>query len=173
MDQLTHSATGLFLSRAGLDRFTPYAGLILILAANAPDMDIVSAAGGSLNYVHYHRHLTHSIALLPLVALVPVLAVRLFARKPLRWAGAYCISAIGVASHLALDTTNIYGVRLLLPFSAHWFHLDVTSVIDVWIWVVILLALAAPAIGRLVSAEIGAQTKGPPGRRAAIAALAF
>src|SRR6476661_8512183 len=139
MDQLTHSATGLFLSRAGLYRMTPYAGPILILAANAPDMDIVAALGGGLNYLHYHRHVTHSIALLPLVALLPVLVVRLFARRPLRWGGAYLISAIGVASHLALDSTNVYGVRLLLPFSARWFHLDITSVVDVWIWVAILL----------------------------------
>jgi inner membrane protein len=173
MDQLTHSATGLFLSRAGLDRFTPYAGVILILAANAPDMDIVALAGGSLNYLHHHRHLSHSLALLPLVALLPVLVVRLFARRPLRWAGAYFVSVAGVASHLALDVTNIYGVRLLLPFSARWFHLDLTSVIDVWIWAVILIALAAPAIGRLVSSEIGAQTRGTPGRRFAIAALVF
>src|SRR5437588_5837978 len=101
MDQLTHSATGLFLSRAGLHRVTPYAGVILMLAANAPDIDIVSAVGGPLTYLHYHRYLTHSLALLPLIALLPVLAVRLFARQPLRWPGAYLISAAGVASHLA------------------------------------------------------------------------
>ena len=52
MDQFTHTATGLFLSRAGLNRATPYAAPILMLAANAPDADIVSLAGGSLNYLH-------------------------------------------------------------------------------------------------------------------------
>ena len=92
-----------------------------------------------------------------------MLLVRLFARRPLRWTGAYLISAIGVASHLALDSTNIYGVRLLLPFSARWFHLDITSVIDIWIWAMILLALAAPLISRLVSSEIGAKTQGRGG----------
>jgi inner membrane protein len=173
MDQLTHTATGLFLSRAGLSRFTPHAGPILMLAANAPDMDVVSAFAGQLNYLNYHRHLTHSIAMLPLVALLPLLLVRLFARKPLGWAGAYLISVIGVASHLALDSTNVYGVRLALPFSARWFHLDITSVIDIWIWVVILVALAAPVISRLVSSEIGAKTGGPAAQRFAIAALAF
>src|SRR5436189_490339 len=134
MDPLTHTATGLFLSRAGLNRLTPYAAPILILAANAPDIDVVSGLGGSLNYLNYHRHLTHSAILLPLMALLPVLLVRLFARRPLRWAGAYLISAIGVASHLALDWTNIYGIRLLLPFSSRFFHLDITSVIDLLIW---------------------------------------
>jgi inner membrane protein len=172
LDQITHTATGLFLSRAGLDRLTPHAAAILMLAANAPDMDIVTAFGGALSYLNYHRHLTHAIVMLPLVALLPVLVVRLFARRPLRWGGAYLISAIGVASHLVLDSTNVYGVRLLLPFSARWFHLDLTSVIDIWIWAVILLALAAPLLSRLVSSEIGA-ARGPAARRFAIAALLF
>ena len=65
MDPLTHTATGLFLSRAGLNRLTPQAAPILMLAANAPDIDIVTTAGGSLNYLHYHRHLTHSLAAMP------------------------------------------------------------------------------------------------------------
>jgi inner membrane protein len=171
MDQLTHSATGLFLSRAGLDRFTPHAGMILILAANIPDIDVVAALGGTLSYLTYHRHLTHSLAMLPLLALIPVLIVRAF--RPLRWKGAYGISLAGVASHLLLDWTNIYGIRLLLPFSAEWFHLDITSVIDLWIWAVILLALAAPVVGRLVTSEIGARPGRTEGRGFAIAALAF
>src|SRR5207302_5860713 len=73
----------------------------------------------------------------------------------------------------ALDSTNVYGIRLLLPFSAHWFHLDITSVIDIWIWAMILLALAGPWISRLVSAEIGVKTQGVAARRFALAALAF
>ena len=118
MDQLTHTATGLFLSRAGLDRLTPYAAPILMLAANAPDIDIVAAARRrSLNYLNYHRHLTHSVFMLPLMALLPVLLVRLFARRPLRWGG-----RVPDLRHRAwpatwlLDATNVYGVRLLLPF---------------------------------------------------------
>jgi inner membrane protein len=173
MDPLTHTATGLFLSRAGLDRLTPYATPILILAAEAPDMDVVSAAGGPLNYLNYHRHLTHSVVMLPLVALLPLLLVRLFARRPLRWGGAYLISTIAVASHLALDSTNMYGIRLLLPFSAQWFHLDITTVIDVWIWAMIGLAVAGPVISRLVSSEIGVKTQGVATRRFAVAALVF
>jgi len=65
MDNLTHTAIGLFLSRAGLNRWTPAATPILLLAANAPDIDIVTLSGGSLNYLHYHRHLTHSLIAMP------------------------------------------------------------------------------------------------------------
>jgi inner membrane protein len=173
MDPLTHSATGLFLSRAGFNRLSPYATPILILAANAPDIDVVSALGGQLNYLKYHRHLTHAIVMAPLMALLPLLIVRFFARAPVHWKGAYLISLAAVATHLALDATNVYGIRLLLPFSAHWYRLDLTSVIDLWIWAMILLAVAGPVIGRLVGSEIGARNRGTPGRGFAIAALAF
>ncbi|MGA2143681.1 MAG: metal-dependent hydrolase [Bryobacteraceae bacterium] len=175
MDPLTHTATGLFLSRAGLNRWTPRATAILILAANAPDIDIVSAAGGSLNYLHYHRHLTHSLMAMPVMALLPVVAVRLIGRKPVNWLAAWCASLIAVGSHLLLDWTNSYGIRLLLPFSARWLRLDWTNVIDLWIWAVLAICLLGPFLARLVGSEIssGAAQTRPHGRAAACAALGF
>ena len=174
MDPLTHIATGLFLSRAGLGKFTPYATPILILAAEGPDIDVITLAGGQLDYLTYHRHLTHAIPMLPVIALLPLLVVGLFARRrPLNWRGAYLISLVAVASHLALDLTNMYGVRLWLPFSAQWYQLGITSVIDVWIWAMALLAIAGPLISRLVGGEIGVRPSGTHGRGFAIAALVF
>jgi inner membrane protein len=173
VDNLTHSLTGILLSRAGFNRLTPQAPWILLLAANAPDIDVVSAFGGSLNYLHYHRHITHSLVMLPVLPLVCVLVVRLLSRKPLNWLGAYLMAFAGVASHLILDLTNIYGVRLLLPFSGQWLRLDITSIIDFWIWGVLLFAMFAPVLARLVNAEIGAtaQPKGGARRGFAIFAL--
>jgi inner membrane protein len=175
MDNLTHTAIGLFLSRAGLKGWTPRATPILLLAANAPDLDILSGLGGSLNYLHYHRHLTHSLAAMPFLAAAVVLLVRFAGRKPLRWAGAFCAALAGVASHLLLDWTNIYGIRLLLPFSGDWLRLDSTSVIDLWIWAALLLGLLAPPLARLVGSEITSGTLRPRhyGRAAAIFALLF
>jgi len=175
VDNITHSLTGILLSRAGFNRVTPQASWVLFLAANAPDIDVVSAFGGSLNYLHYHRHITHSLVMLPVLPLFCVLAVRLLSRQPLNWLGAYGIAFIGVASHLILDLTNIYGVRLLLPFSGRWLRLDTTGVIDFWIWGALLLAMCAPVLARLVNAEIGASTQAKGGARRgfAIFALAF
>jgi len=176
MDNLTHTATGLFLNRIGLKRWTPMAAPILILAANAPDVDIVFAAGGSLNYLHFHRHFTHSLIGMPLMALLAVLLVRLIGRKPVRWVGAWAIAMVGVASHLLLDLTNTYGVRLLLPFSARWLHLDITNIVDVWIWSALFVCVAAPFLARLVGSEIGSGTAKPApahGRGAAWCALVF
>lgn len=175
MDPLTHTATGLFLSRAGLKSWTPLATPILLIAANAPDIDIVTAAGGSLNYLHFHRHLTHALVAVPVIALGSVALIRLIARKPVRWIGAFAAAAIGVLSHLLLDLTNAYGVRLLMPFSARWLRLDLLNVFDLWIWAAFLLALAAPFIGRLVGAEIasGGQPSRHHGRGFAWFALVF
>ncbi len=175
MDPLTHTATGLFLSRAGLKRWTPMATPILLLAANAPDIDIVTAAGGPLNYLRFHRHLTHSLLAMPVMALLPVLLVWAVARKPVRWAGAFAAALIAVASHLALDLTNVYGVRLLLPFSGRWLRLDQTNVVDLWIWAVILVAIAGPVIGGLVGSEItsGSAKARHHGRGFAVLALVF
>jgi len=175
MDPLTHTAIGLFLSRAGLNRLTPRAAPILMLAANAPDIDIVTAAGGSLSYLHFHRHLTHSLIAMPVMAILPVLLVRFAGRKPIRWLGAFAAALIAVASHLLLDLTNAYGIRLFLPFSAQWLRLDLTSVADLWIWAAFFLAIAGPFLSRLVGLEIASKNVRARhhGRGFAIAALVF
>jgi inner membrane protein len=171
MDPLTHTLTGLALSRAGLNRRSVYATPILLLAANAPDIDILAMAGGSAAYLHYHRHLTHALLAIPFLALLPVLIVRLFARKQFNWKWAYLISLLGVATHPLLDWMNAYGVRLFLPFSGDWVRLDVSSLADLWTWAVLLLAALAPALAKLVSSEIGARPSS--GRGWAIFALCF
>lgn len=175
MDNLTHTAIGLFLSRAGLREWTPQATPILLLAANAPDVDVLSALGGPGAYLHYHRYLTHSLAAMPLMAAAVVLAVRFAGRRQLSWGKAFCAALIGVASHLLLDWTNPYGVRLLAPFSDLWLRLGTTSVIDLWIWAVLLVGVLAPLLARLVGSEITSGTLRPRrhGRSAAIAALLF
>src|SRR5437762_268584 len=103
MDNLTHTAIGLFLSRTGVGSWSARGTAILLVAANAPDIDILSVVGRRLNYLHYLRHLTHSLVAMPLMALAVVVAVRLAGRKPLHWAGAFLAALIGVISHLLLD----------------------------------------------------------------------
>src|SRR6185437_4975961 len=175
MDNLTHTAVGLFLSRAGWNSRTPRATAILLLAANAPDIDIVTLAGGPVNYLHYHRHLTHSLLAMPVMAILSVLLVRFAGRKPVNWAPAFLAALTGVASHLLLDLTNVYRVRLLLPFSGEWLGLDTTGVVDYCIWAILLLGIAAPFVGRLVTGEITSKASRPKhyGRGGAIFALLF
>jgi inner membrane protein len=171
MDNLTHSLTGLLLSRAGLNRFYPRATLVLIVSANIPDIDIVAIARGPLYYFEQHRGITHCLAALPVMALLSALVACAFGRTMRGWLAAWGLAMAGVASHLLLDWTNIYGIRLFLPFSAQWFHLDLMNLFDLLIWAVLLLGWFGPLLGRLVSSEIGA--KSGSGRGMAIFALSF
>jgi inner membrane protein len=155
LDNLTHSLVGFFLARTGFRELTPRGTAILVLAANAPDFDVLSLLAGSETYIVWHRHLTHSLIAMPLMALLTVAIVRLVGREPLRWLNAFLIALLGVASHVLLDLTNTYGVRLLLPFSGEWFHWDTTPIVDVTIWAILLLGIAAPALAKLVGSEIG------------------
>jgi inner membrane protein len=154
MDNLTHTAVALFLSRIGPGRWGPRNTAIMLVAGNIPDIDTISALGGGASYLNFHRHLTHSLAAAPLMALAAAGVVRLLGRKPISWRGAFWAALIAVGSHLLLDWTNIYGIRLLLPFSAEWLYLDTTNVVDLWIWAVCLLGIAAPFLARLVGSEI-------------------
>lgn len=171
MDNITHSLTGLALSRAGLARVSPHAAALLILSANAPDIDIIATTRGSFAYLEAHRGYTHSLLGLPVLALLPVLVVAAVARRRLPWLRAWILCCIGVASHLVMDWTNSFGVRLLLPFSSRWFHLDLNSLYDGWIMAAIAFAAMWPLFARLVSSEIGDRIS--TGRGIAILALAF
>lgn len=172
MDNLTHSLTGLFLSRAGCNRFTPLATPLLVIASNLPDVDILASLGGSATYLHWHRHLTHSLAAAPVLALAVAAILRLF-RPQVALFPAAGLALIGILSHLLLDLTNTYGVRVLLPFRETWYHWDLTPVIDFWIWAALFLAVAGPFLARLVGSEIGERRKTGTGQGFAVAALLF
>jgi len=172
LDNLTHSLTGLFLSRAGLNRITPLATPLLLIAVNLPDLDILSGLAGPVTYLHWHRHLTHSLLFAPVLAFTLVLLLRLF-RPGLALLPAMAVALVGVLSHLLLDLTNIYGVRIFLPLRDTWYHWDLTPVIDLWIWIALGIAVAGPFLARLVGSEIGESRSTSGGRGFAIAALLF
>jgi inner membrane protein len=163
MDNLTHTLTGLMMARAGLaKRGESGATLAVLLASNAPDMDVFwSGLPGSFRYFDYHRGITHSLALAPIVAIAPLLLARWTRNASIR-IGTYVACLIAVLSHLALDLTNVYGVRLLLPFSSRWLRLDSTDIIDPWILIILLVSIGAPALAGLVSSEIAGRKSAPP-----------
>src|SRR5580704_2587161 len=123
MDNITHTLVGLMLSRAGFDssqdRGEKGVPLMLMLAANAPDIDTFNLFNDNLSYLQVHRGYTHALPFAPLVALVPLLLVKAFTRTRFTLAtlAAYAGCLIAVLSHLLLDWTNVYGVRLMLPFN--------------------------------------------------------
>jgi len=171
MDNITHSLTGLALARAGLNRTAPHATALLIISANAPDVDAVSMLKSQLTYLEIHRGYAHSLIGLPVMALLSVLIVAAIFRRSLPWMRAWLLCCLGVLSHLLLDWTNSYGIRLFLPFSSRWVHLDWNNLYDGYILAILLFAAVWPLFARLVSSEIG--DRAPQGRGIAVFALGF
>lgn len=177
MDNLTHTLTGIALSQAGLNRKTRFATLALILASNAPDVDVLAGVRGSTSYLEYHRGITHSAIGVTGLAVILAAAIYFFGRKvkpkpagpPLdaRWLFAVCW--IGTAGHLLLDFTNQYGVRPFLPFSGRWHAWDIMPIFDPVLWLIFALGLGLPFLLRMVSEEVGARRPGY--RRGAAVAL--
>lgn len=147
MDNLTHSLVGLAAAKAGLERLSPGATAVCLLAANAPDADVaVLLFADRWTFLQYHRHITHSLlGVLILALLLPLLfwlGDRLIAkwrsRPPqVRLKGLVLASLIVSATHPFLDWTNNYGVRLLLPWSSKWFYGDLVFIADPFIWLLL------------------------------------
>ncbi len=169
------------MGRAGLNRKTALATATLTLAAEAPDLDVVSRFWGSAFGLNHHRGFTHSFLGVPIVAAVVVAFVygiwRLRGRKtrnpnlPPRWGLLYAYACLAGLSHILLDYTNSYGVRPFWPFSERWVSWDIIYIVEPILLVVMTLGLIVPALFSLINQEIGARQKGPPGRFAATVAL--
>jgi inner membrane protein len=163
-----------------LNRKTGLATLTLVFASEAPDLDIVTAFGGSVSYLQYHRGITHSLLGAPFVAAGSLaiiygiyrilLAIGRKPKLPLNWRWLYLYALLGALGHLFLDFTNSYGVRPFAPFHRAWYSWDILFIFDPIILVILVMALAIPGVLGLVSEEIGAR-KSPRGRVAALVAL--
>lgn len=181
MEPFTHFLTGACLGRAGLNRKTALATLTLTLAAEAPDLDILSSLGGRAFGFAHHRGFTHSFLGVPLVAAVVVGVVyllwRLLGRRtkdpnpPPRWGLLFFYACLGGWSHILLDFTNNYGVRPFWPFWEKWYSWDIVFIVEPVMLALLVLGLIVPLFFSLIDSEIGARHRGSRGRVAATLAL--
>jgi inner membrane protein len=200
MEPVTHFLTGAVLARAGFNRKAAYATLAMTLAAEAPDLDTLWAAGGPVAAFQHHRGITHTFLGLPFEGLVVLGAVWLVHRwrvhraaskpalpaaepgadqpiarpltaAPARWGLLYGFVLIALLSHLLLDWTNNYGLRPFFPFNPHWYADSIVFIFEPVLWVVLLAALIAPGLFGLIGSEVGARKPAFRGRGWAVAAL--
>ena len=183
MDPLTHFLTGGCLGRAGFNRKSALVTATMVLAAEAADLDVLWGFKGSIAELQHHRGITHSFVGVPFVAA----AVWLFMyglhwlrqqrprgkphAQPVRWGYLYFVALVAAASHLLLDYTTSYGIRLFEPFNYRWYTWDIMYILDPVIWAVLIAGLALPSLAGLINQEIGVRRKGPRGRVGAIIAL--
>jgi len=160
LDNLTHSLFGLTLARTPLGRAGRGATVALLLASNAPDIDIVATSGGAMKYLEWHRGPTHGplgvVGLGLASAGVAALARRAWnaRRRTARrdrhdpdgdasFAMLWIVSMIGVMCHVLMDLPTSYGTRPFSPFDWHWYAFDWMPIVDIYL-------LGALATGLLI-----------------------
>jgi membrane-bound metal-dependent hydrolase YbcI (DUF457 family) len=176
LDNLTHTLFGLTLARTTLGRGGRGITAALVVSSNAPDVDIVTAAGGAVSYLRWHRGPTHGPIGLVGLGLASAAVVWLGYKISSHWqyrvrkavvaarTGSTpgrmrepgpaqasfvmlaVVSTIGVLLHVLMDLPTSYGTRPLSPFDWNWYAVDWMPIVDVYL----LMALAAGlAFGRL------------------------
>jgi inner membrane protein len=154
MDNLTHSLVGAVLGQAGLKKKTGLAMPALIIGANLPDVDAACFFWlEGTEHLAFRRGITHgppALVLLPLI-LAGLLwgwdrwqtkrGTRPEGRLPVHFGWLFALSFIGCLTHPAMDWLNVYGIRLLEPFSSQWFYGDTLFIIDPWIWAMLIAAV--------------------------------
>lgn len=117
MDSLTQAALGAGVAavcvRPGHRRRALLAGALL---GTLPDLDVLIDYGDAVANFTYHRGFSHSLLVLPPVAIALWLALRRLWRPvredPQRWLAAI---ALALVTHPLLDAHTAYGTQLLWP----------------------------------------------------------
>ena len=159
LDNVTHSVVGILMAEGALlfrasrarqartsDGIRASAMLVSVLANNAPDIDSAYASllTRPLGSLLHHRGHTHTLALVPLLAALALgvtLAIahargmRFDARDKLRL---FVLALSGVVVHIALDSTNSYGVHPFWPLYDGWFYGDSIFIIEPLVWAALI-----------------------------------
>ena len=157
MDNLTHTLFALTLVRTPLGQAGRGTTAALLLASSAPDIDIVATAGGAVNYLAWHRGVTHGsfgiVGLGIAVAGLVWAGRRVYDRCHPRELSAGAagpnasfvmlatVSVIAVLLHVLMDIPTSYGTRLLSPFDWRWFAADWMPIVDIYLLVILTAGL--------------------------------
>src|ERR1700726_5029443 len=151
MDNVTPPLFALTLARTPLGRAGRGTTATLVLASNAPDIDVVATARGARSYLTWHRGPTHGplgiVGLGLLAAWVVWVGLSILEKRspsgepraPFRLLAT--IAIISVLFHLLMDLPTSYGLRFLSPFDWHWFAIDWMPIIDVYLLIVLAVGL--------------------------------
>ena len=144
---------GWALGQAGLKTKTRKGLAALILGANMPDIDIFFG-NAPWDPLAIHRGVTHGLVGGVLVR-PPVLAALLWlldrwqlgrgaefkSGLEMRFRWLVALSYLGAVTHPLLDLLTTYSVQLFSPLSSRWYHADGLFIIDVWLWLVLAVAI--------------------------------
>jgi inner membrane protein len=119
-----------------------------IIAANLPDLDLAYSwiTPSPIGYLLHHRGHTHTVVGLLALAIGLIAAYWLFPAvrkmRPLARLRFWLLIAIALASHLALDFLNSYGVHPFYPFDRTWYFGDSLFILEPSLWLILGIAVA-------------------------------
>ena len=157
------------MGRSGFNRKTALATVTMVLAAEAADIDVLWSLKGSIAGLQHHRGITHSFVGVPFIAAavlglvwlasLPSRKVRRRSRggPPVRWGFLYFCALLAALSHLLLDYTTAYGIRLFEPFNYRWYSWDIVYIVEPLMLLALVAGLAIPGLAGMSQ---------PGGRRA-------
>lgn len=160
MDNLTHTLFALTVARTPLSRAGRGTAAALVLASNAPDVDIVTIARGTDSYLRWHRGPTHGP--LGIIGLGLVSAALVFYGRRIydNWRASHgntpppdragnasfqmlvALSILGALLHVAMDLPTQYGTRIFSPFDWHWYSIDLMPIVDVYLLAALISGMA-------------------------------
>ena len=132
MDIITQGVLGSAASLACFGTRLPRAAAIIGFAAGLlPDADIfIRPESDPLGGLTYHRHFTHSLAFIPVGALIAALPFFLVPSLRKQKTLVYLTALVAFATHGLLDACTSYGTMLLWPFSDARISWDLIAIID-------------------------------------------
>ncbi len=143
MDNLTHALTGAGLvaiahGTAAVSGDPQLAQAVfwgVMIASQAPDLDIVLRLKGNSVYLKHHRGFSHSILAQVLLATIAALAVILFF-PGVPWLTVWQWSYLAILLHVGLDMLTSYGTKAFWPLSGKMYALDILFIMDLFIIII-------------------------------------
>lgn len=148
MDTITQGLLGAVTAQLGFrTRLGRSATWVAAITAAVPDLDVLAAgllkaAGvdvGPFDRQVYHRGITHSLLVMPVLAFMVAGIWWAFRRRQFGWLFLCCL--VAALSHPLLDWCTTYGTQLLAPVSSRRFAIDAVPIVDLIYTPLLILTL--------------------------------
>lgn len=158
MDPLTQTAVGA-VAAAALTRGGRISTALLVgaVAGASPDIDVlIRSSADPLLGLQFHRHFTHSLFFVPVVALIIAGLFKLLYRRKHEFGELFFFAVLGAATHGPIDACTSYGTMLYWPFIDHRESWDIISIIDpIFTLPILCFLLLALCFRKRIWAQIG------------------
>ncbi len=143
MDPLTHGLSAALVSRLGFaQKIGRPATAAIVIGGLLPDVDYVMRTRGVLEYLKYHRGITHSFLGGAVLAAILATIIWKFGSYK-KYGPLWLLSYLGVLLHIFLDLCTSYGTQIFLPFDQGRYSLDLLFIVDLPFTGIFLVCLLA------------------------------